>query len=522
MVSKLAASKTSLGIALRIHGDNDALVGDISSFLQNLERAYNSAYVLDSIIEEAEELSRMGTAPTIPLRNQLWMLWWPPTPEKVASMVPKADRLRFSSVESHSPGCWNFLGKLNPLDVIQQYLNRRQQDREYGSSANARSLDLENQNLELNIFERRITFLKQLGASDKDLALLREHLLAKSLQQLNPYQDQGLILKCEIVDPNIEKKKDRLTPSTTIGSTTTELGNFEQIAPNLIDQASLNKNEVITVDVYGQIISSVPSKVTPITKPISDQTFIHLVAIPGGQFWMGAPEEEEGSFDSERPIHRVTVSSFWMGQYPITQQQWQAVSSFPSIERELEQSPGEFKGPNLPVESVSWHDATEFCQRLSQAIGKNYRLPSEAEWEYACRARTTTPFYFGETITTGLANYRGIDEHILGLGSYGSGPRGEYREQTTAVDRFPPNSFGLYDMHGNTWEWCQDIKHKDYYGARTDGSAWIDNEHDSRIARGGSWSYSPKYCRSASRSTVNPNHRLNDIGFRIVCSDVSA
>lgn len=207
VVSKLVATQTSQSITLRIYRDGNALVGDVSGFLQNLERAYNSAYVLDSIIEEAEELSLRGTGPTIPLRHQLWMSWWPPTPEKVASMVPEADRLRFSGVEFHSPDFWDFSGKLHLLEVIRQYLNRRQKDRKHGSSSNTRRLDLENQNLELNILERKIKVLKRLGASDRDLALLQEHLLAKSLQQLTPYQDQGLIFECDIIDPNIEKKK---------------------------------------------------------------------------------------------------------------------------------------------------------------------------------------------------------------------------------------------------------------------------------------------------------------------------
>lgn len=203
MVSTLTATETSQGNALRIYGDGDAYVGDVSGFLRDLEYAYNSAYVFDSILEEAEELYRTGNSPGLPIRNLLWMAWWPPTPEKVAAMVPEADRLRLIGVELHSPGFWDFLGKFNPLEVLRQYLNdrhERQKDRQYRSSAEAEKLELEN-------FKEKIDILKQLGATDKDLALLKEQLLKKSLRQLNPYQDQGLILEGEIVDPNIEKKK---------------------------------------------------------------------------------------------------------------------------------------------------------------------------------------------------------------------------------------------------------------------------------------------------------------------------
>ncbi|NEO21280.1 MAG: formylglycine-generating enzyme family protein, partial [Moorea sp. SIO4A5] len=125
-----------------------------------------------------------------------------------------------------------------------------------------------------------------------------------------------------------------------------------------------------------------------------------MVAIPEGSFIMGSPETEEGHTNDESPQHRVTVTSFFMGKYPVTQAQWQAVAALPQVNRELEPDPSHFKGKNRPVEQVSWYDAVEFCERLSQYTKRPYRLPSEAEWEYACRAGTTTPFHFGETITT--------------------------------------------------------------------------------------------------------------------------
>jgi len=145
-----------------------------------------------------------------------------------------------------------------------------------------------------------------------------------------------------------------------------------------------------------------------------------------GSFLMGAPKTEQGSFEWERPQHRVEIAPFYMGRYPVTQRQYQAV---------MGENPSRFKGENNPVERVSWHKAKEFCQKLSKKTGKTYRLPSEAQWEYACRAGTTTPFYFGETISTDQANYNG--KH-----TYGNGKKGVYRKKTTPVGSFPPNAFG--------------------------------------------------------------------------------
>jgi formylglycine-generating enzyme required for sulfatase activity len=229
---------------------------------------------------------------------------------------------------------------------------------------------------------------------------------------------------------------------------------------------------------------------------------------------MGSPKEEENSMDSERPQHEVTIEPFFMGKYQVTQEQWRFVAQLPQVNRDLEQDPSRFKGDNRPVEQVSWEDAVEFCDRLSQYTGRTYRLPSEAEWEYACRAGTTTPFHFGETITTDLANYDGNS-------TYGDGVKGVDRGETTAVGSFGvANNFGLYDMHGNVYEWCQDHWHNNYEGAPTDGSAWLSNKKDSnrRLLRGGSWYYHPDYCRSAYRNAFNLDYYYLNIGFRVVCS----
>ncbi|MFM6321351.1 MAG: formylglycine-generating enzyme family protein [Microcystis panniformis] len=254
---------------------------------------------------------------------------------------------------------------------------------------------------------------------------------------------------------------------------------------------------------------------------------LDMMLIPSGSFQMGTPDQEIERlckeydldyFQRESPQHIVNISAFFMGRYPITQAQWRAIAATAKIDIDLKLEPSHFKEPyqeqdrwTRPVEQVNWEQATEFCKRLSRETTREYRLPSEAEWEYACRAGTTTAFHFGETITADLANYRATE-------TYADEPTGEYRQQTTPVGQFPPNAFGLYDMHGNVWEWCADTWHDNYDGAPTDGSAWIENGNDNRSPlRGGSWYVNPDICRSAYRSInlrrVN-NSNLN--GFRVL------
>jgi len=247
------------------------------------------------------------------------------------------------------------------------------------------------------------------------------------------------------------------------------------------------------------------------TEDLGNGITIEMVAIAGGKFLMGSPASEAGSRETERPQHEVRVKAFNIGKYQITQAQWRVVAALPKVNRDLKADPSNFKGDNRPVEGVSWYSTVEFCYRLSRQTGKPYRLPSEAEWEYACRAGITTPFYFGETITTELANYNGNY-------TYASGSKGIYREQTTDVGSFPPNAFGLYDMHGNVWEWCADTWHDNYQGAPIDESVWLnDNYSQLRLLRGGSWNGSPDFCRSASRSRISPEYDDSRVGFRVVC-----
>ncbi|NEQ51816.1 MAG: formylglycine-generating enzyme family protein [Leptolyngbya sp. SIO3F4] len=252
-------------------------------------------------------------------------------------------------------------------------------------------------------------------------------------------------------------------------------------------------------------------------EPLGDGLTLRMMQIPGDSFTMGSPDDELERTDAEGPQHRVTVPGFYMGKYPITQAQWRFVASLEPVERAFEGSvPSEDpKRDNHPITEVSWYEAVEFCERLSCYTGRVYRLPSEAEWEYACRAGTTTPFHFGEAISTDLANYNGTDEKY---GAYGSGKRGEYRRDTTAVDHFSvANAWGLCDMHGNVYEWCQDIWHKNYDGAPDESSAWTkDGDDKYRVVRGGSWVNYPWFCRSAYRNSLRPDVRLDFVGFRVV------
>jgi formylglycine-generating enzyme required for sulfatase activity len=259
--------------------------------------------------------------------------------------------------------------------------------------------------------------------------------------------------------------------------------------------------EVVTTNAKGSIINRRNHSANYFVEDLGNGVKLEMVEIPAGTFYMGSPENEEGRYDSESPQHQVTVPSFFIGKYPLTQAQYQAI---------MGNNPANFKGANRPVECVDWNDAVAFCQKLSQNTGKNYKLPSEAQWEYACRAGTTTPFYFGESITPDLVN-------CDGRYPYANAPTGQYREQTTDVGTFPPNAFGLYDMHGNVWEWCEDDWQKNYINAPINGSALI-TRSNTKLLRGVSWDNYPADCRSACRDYDVLDDAYDGIGFRVVCS----
>lgn len=280
---------------------------------------------------------------------------------------------------------------------------------------------------------------------------------------------------------------------------------------------------VVTVDALGKTSDRVISSAQQQIEILEAGVELEMVAIPGGRFTMGTTVCEPSATQAQIPQHEVTIAPFWLGKYPVTVAQWIAVAALPKVDRSLDPELAEGKGHQFPIEQVSWFAAIEFCARLAQHTGRAYRLPSEAEWEYACRAGTTTPFHFGATITADLANYSGVDWEYMGKicsrGSYGSGPQGDDRRQSTPVGAFQvANAFGLYDMHGTVREWCADVWHPNYAGAPSDGSAWMSGgEPHKRVLRGGSWNTGPANCRSAFRGRHEADLSLYDIGFRVAC-----
>jgi formylglycine-generating enzyme required for sulfatase activity len=250
--------------------------------------------------------------------------------------------------------------------------------------------------------------------------------------------------------------------------------------------------------------SSLPSPISKspqiLTETLPGNIKLEMVKIPAGSFTMGSDE-----YDNEKPQHQVKLQEFYLGKYPVTQEQYQAI---------MGTNPSDFKdNPKNPVENVSWDDVQEFCQKLNEKTEKKYRLPSEAEWEYACRAGTKTAFYFGETISTDQANY---DGNFI----FRKGKKGVYREKTTPVGNFPANKFGLYDLHGNVWEWCEDVWHENYENAPKDGSSWNENNSQTsfRTMRGGSWYAYPGNCRSAVRAGLSAGNCRYSFGFRLAVS----
>jgi formylglycine-generating enzyme required for sulfatase activity len=228
---------------------------------------------------------------------------------------------------------------------------------------------------------------------------------------------------------------------------------------------------------------------------------LELVRINPGQFMMGAPESDPDFNVSEGPVHPVTIAKpFFIGKYEITQGQWKIIRGNQSHANQ---------GDRFPADGVGWSDAANWCKEMSGRLGVTMRLPTEAEWEYACRAGTTTAFAFGDKLAAGQAKFNTGDPQSLA-------------GQTAPVGSFKPNAWGLYDMHGNVWEWCQDTLQEDYAKAPTDGSAWVDLQNQyKRVRRGGSWKDTASALRSASRWSSNgdakePDMRNDQVGFRVV------
>jgi formylglycine-generating enzyme required for sulfatase activity len=314
----------------------------------------------------------------------------------------------------------------------------------------------------------------------------------------NPSLKFELNNKIKECDNQIEIIKNRLKPDIVEPPPPTTKPNVR-----VKDELPTQKIKFISVklNAQGEIIDAPSGEAEIFTEDLGDGVSLTMVKIPAGIFMMGSPESESERLEAESPQHQVSISEFYMGQTLVTKAQWQVIMS---------NNPSNFtENDQLPVDSVSWRDSMDFCQNLSQKMGKKYRLSSEAEWEYACRAGTITPFAFGETITSAVVNF------------------GATRNQTTLVKSFPPNLFGLYDMHGNLWELCLDKWVGSYewvnnyyneapiYGSPSRNFSRDDNK--SPVLRGGSWLNYPRDCRSATRYCHIPGNRDSGIGFRVVC-----
>ena len=347
-------------------------------------------------------------------------------------------------------------------------------------------------------------------ATRQDIAQLREDAQDAELDNrlLEAKQLWIRVLALSPTDPRVHKAYERIirkivqqqatsppspgdyTPST-IEITPPEISTFQKTNTRSSQEAELSENA------KDQQVKRAKNQLQSFTEDLGNGVKLEMIAIPGGKFLMGSPEG--GGRDNEKPQHAVTVPPFYMGKYPITQAQYQQI---------MGNNPSRFKGNIFkknslnPVEQVSWDDAVEFCQKLSQQTGTEYRLPTEAEWEYACRARTTTKYYFGNDQDK-LTEYAWYDNNS--------------NETTHPVEKKKPNQWGLCDLHGNVWEWCQDDWHENYQGAPNDGKAWVSDESSAKVVRGGSWHLNPFYCRSALRGSNTHDFCNYDIGFRVVC-----
>ncbi|MBX7222320.1 MAG: SUMF1/EgtB/PvdO family nonheme iron enzyme [Blastocatellia bacterium] len=263
--------------------------------------------------------------------------------------------------------------------------------------------------------------------------------------------------------------------------------------------------DTVMLDTAGSIIDFRTSRAEMLIEELGNEVTLEMVSVPGGIFQMGSTETA-----TEQPVRQVRVASFFMGKYPITQQQWHVVAGWPAVNRELKADPSFFKGPYHPVEQVSWEEAAEFCARLSHQTGRTYRLPNEAEWEYAARAGNTTPFGFGQTVTPDIVNYDGNFP-------YGKMTKGRYTAQTIPVGSLgAANGYGIFDMHGNVLEWCHDHWHPNYKGAPGNAIAWETPGETKRVLRGGSWMSSALQCRSTARDFKPAETRNRYNGFRVV------
>ncbi len=420
--------------------------------------------------------------------------------EEIETEVLEPFRRRLINLQSYKQYFAEEVEQQYPLDEhTLKILKDYQQDVLGLRDEDVESMELEITSVKEAEYQKQLQIQKQ---QEEEALQLQQQ--AKALSQLRLQQEAERLQRQREAEAaeqlRLQQEAERLQRQREAEAEKNKSG--YQLKTFQFETAQINKN--------GTGIKHITKSAEYFTQDLGNSVFLEMVHIPGGTFIMGSPENEEGYHESQSPQHQVTVPSFFMGKYPVTQKQWRLVAALPKVKIDLESDPSRFKGDNLPVERVSWNHTQEFCARLSRKTNQTYRLPSEAEWEYACRGGTTTPFYFGETISTELANYNGNY-------TYGGGAKGEYREKTTEVGKFPANPCGLYDMCGNVWEWCQDEWHGNYINAPTNGSAWSNGSNNYMSLRGGSWVSNPHFCRSASRYDINRDYRYYVIGFRVVC-----
>lgn len=343
--------------------------------------------------------------------------------------------------------------------------------------------------------ERLLVRLWEICPGDSEVRQYYNRVILKKAQQLQgkpaPLPSPPPTLSATAKGQEVEQKQEQLE---------------SLLIPNSIFLSSRTALETLGILVNRHEVKQKQERLESFTENLGKGVTLEIVAIPAGSFMMGAPENEKDSQDRELPQHRVSVPAFLMGKYPVTQAQWRAVAGFPQVQQALDPDPSSFKGDNRPVEQVSWLEAVEFCARLSNHTKRKYRLSSEAEWEYACRAGTTTAYSFGNDVAQ-LENHAWYDKNSGG--------------KTHPVGQKPSNAFGLYDMHGNVWEWCDDDWHENYEGAPTDGRARIynnDNRYQGdKLLRGGSWIDDARHCRSACRYGNVARFQYCSYGFRVVC-----
>jgi formylglycine-generating enzyme required for sulfatase activity len=354
------------------------------------------------------------------------------------------------------------------------------------------------QQLEIEAENLRQLQRKQQQETDRQQ---QSELEAENLRQLERKQQREIERR--------QKQREANQQTDPQSEQQSDIGSIVDCPQSIVETQSY-EFEVVAVDAQSREINRSRKQAKFFADDLGNGVLLDMVSIPRGVFSMGSPNNAPRCEKNEQPQHSVTIQPFFMGKFPVTQAQWRAVVDLPRVKIHLNSEPASFKGDSRPVERVSWYEAMEFCDRLSQKTGHNYRLPSEAEWEYACRAGTSTAFQVGEALPEALANFNSGNAVTFFTKAL--------LNATSDVGNFKvANNFGLYDMHGNVWEWCADHWHDTYENAPSDGHAWLsDDEGQSRVLRGGSWDYNARSCRSASRIKYIPDFRLNAIGFRVV------